>query len=724
MVPFEPHDYCNLDMQSPTDPHTVFAVYFRMAAARVRHTEQSGAHTRTYLLVNFRSGMFMFGLSGKEWVHIGHVAISLCLLVHNTIPRVEQSSPYISYTSDLCGILACFAHFTLVFSGLAHCEKPQPLAMFYGSGKQFADQEIRVPCELQWSLDTLERNIGCGALSLLDVVEAIKTAMPADWLAAHNLASDSLSISFSMTDKDLFEVYKSALNAWGAADIHDMPQYPVEKGEAAPSSRAAAAADAQPSLAVQQPVSGSGDESLNQGLLLLQLLQFLTYELELCSSTLVDTVNPGMLQTVLSITALAPLQSTLVSSMFKAASSRNSDIHCWRAFARQLPHVLDHSCRLHLFRHLTQTTPDHLMALRQDRVNNVDREHLLDWAAAIVAAIRGRRNPLMIQYAQEAGFGEAITASFFSEVADSFAYADLGMWYVHGDDAPEEFQSDAAHRLLLASNGLYPQPYCAARPMPSNLLHNFKLLGCMMGKALHDGRAFPLRISYALARCICGQELRFEDLGAFLSPKQFDCISRLRAFVEGSTAFPSDAVDCFGDFQLFCYLPDADSGRLVVRSLELVPDGRNIDLCEANAPLFLKAFERVFLRDGVALQIRSLRDGFYSVVSREAVSILGASGLLRELYCLEVAPFDEEDVKFGMLPVNGYNFDSPQFQWLIKSILQFNAHERTTFLRWVRGGPSLPAGFRGLPKRITVQGMHLLNVSYFVPASSCSHTWI
>ena len=132
-----------------------------------------------------------------------------------------------------------------------------------------------------------------------------------------------------------------------------------------------------------------------------------------------------------------------------------------------------------------------------------------------------------------------------------------------------------------------------------------------------------------------------------------------------------------------------------------------MDLCEANAPLFLKAFERFFLRDGVSLQIRALRDGFYSVVSREAVSLLGACGLLRELCCLEVAQFDEDDVKFGLLPAAGFDIDSPQFQWLIKSMLQFNQRERATFLRWVKGGPSLPSGFKGLPQPIRVVGMHV-----------------
>jgi hypothetical protein len=206
-----------------------------------------------------------------------------------------------------------------------------------------------------------------------------------------------------------------------------------------------------------------------------------------------------------------------------------------------------------------------------------------------------------------------------------------------------------------------------------------------------------------------------------MSPLQFDCLSRLRAFVVGGTDFPSEAIECFGNFELFCYLPDAASSRLVVRGLELLPGGRNLELSQANAGLFLKGVEQLFLYDGVALQIRALRDGFFSFLPRDSVSMLGASGLLRELDCLEVAPFDEEDVKFGLLPVNGFNVDSPQFQWLVQSMLQFNQLERATFLRWVRGGPSLPSGFRGLPKRITVQGA-MMSLRLRLPLSLTWHS--
>jgi hypothetical protein len=62
-------------------------------------------------------------------------------------------------------------------------------------------------------------------------------------------------------------------------------------------------------------------------------------------------------------------------------------------------------------------------------------------------------------------------------------------------------------------------------------------------------------------------------------------------------------------------------------------------------------------------------------------------------------------VKFGLQPISGFNIDSPQFQWLVDSMMQFNEFERAMFLRWIIGVASLTAGFRGLRPRIKVGGM-------------------
>ncbi len=118
------------------------------------------------------------------------------------------------------------------------------------------------------------------------------------------------------------------------------------------------------------------------------------------------------------------------------------------------------------------------------------------------------------------------------------------MWIITDDDMEYLRGSSGgavdAHQPLAAPTGLYFQPYCASVPMPSGIIarcidskshprvfkcschaHRFKLLGTMMAKALLDGRAFPIRISYALARCICGEVLDFDDLSSILNPHFF-----------------------------------------------------------------------------------------------------------------------------------------------------------------------------------------------------------
>jgi hypothetical protein len=91
--------------------------------------------------------------------------------------------------------------------------------LFYGNGHPFPPNEPRVPFELQWSVSALAAKIESGSFPSLDVVEAIKTAMPADWLHAHNLSNDSVRFVFSMSDNDIIEIYKAALYAWGACDV-------------------------------------------------------------------------------------------------------------------------------------------------------------------------------------------------------------------------------------------------------------------------------------------------------------------------------------------------------------------------------------------------------------------------------------------------------------------------------------------------------------------------
>jgi hypothetical protein len=249
----------------------------------------------------------------------------------------------------------------------------QPLAIFYGSGEDFS--QPRVPDEFQWSVKKLDADIACGRISLLEVVAAIKNAMPVSWLADHGFSADCLSIVFSKSREEVVDTYTAALSAWGAVDI-------LEPQVLNP-----------PAVTSHVPVQSQGP-SAHRAQLLLKVMQMLSQELQLCLSTHPAPPDPCA---ELAIADLEVLQSMFLSARLGEASGRGASLEMWTKLSTQLPQVLTLSCREYLFRLATGTFPEHFQRMKKDRVNGVDRSCILDWAESIAAAIRGRRNLLAIQ---------------------------------------------------------------------------------------------------------------------------------------------------------------------------------------------------------------------------------------------------------------------------------------------------------------------------------------
>ena len=148
-----------------------------------------------------------------------------------------------------------------------------------------------------------------------------------------------------------------------------------------------------------------------------------------------------------------------------------------------------------------------------------------------------------------------------------------------------------------------------------------------------------------------------------------------------------------------------EQGCIVSRQLHLVQGGDEIEVTAANASEYLRAIERMYLGEGILLQMRALKSGFYSIVSQDKVAMLGASGLLHHMGALSCPPFDRVDLEIAFEPNHGYTTESPQFKWLIDTLLSLDECQRRATVRFITGSPSLPGGFQGLAKRITVQ-MH------------------
>ena len=121
----------------------------------------------------------------------------------------------------ILSILPLSAVIFLLLAGSPFCDdaaarSAQPVAIFFGSGDFL---QCHVPDELQWRVATLDADIQSGRVLLLDVVAAIKHAMPQSWLADHGMAPDHLSVAFAKSRQEILQVYAAALLAWGAADI-------------------------------------------------------------------------------------------------------------------------------------------------------------------------------------------------------------------------------------------------------------------------------------------------------------------------------------------------------------------------------------------------------------------------------------------------------------------------------------------------------------------------
>jgi hypothetical protein len=129
------------------------------------------------------------------------------------------------------------------------------------------------------------------------------------------------------------------------------------------------------------------EDALHRVQCLLDVMGILSNELVICANSDENAE--------LSVDDLEVLQSEFTSTMI-VQMIQSGKIPQSQELASHLPQLLNPSSRLMLFRHLSSTNTPHNQMI-YDRVEGVDRAHILDWAASIADAIRGRRKPLQIQ---------------------------------------------------------------------------------------------------------------------------------------------------------------------------------------------------------------------------------------------------------------------------------------------------------------------------------------
>lgn len=140
--------------------------------------------------------------------------------------------------------------------------------------------------------------------------------------------------------------------------------------------------------------------------------------------------------------------------------------------------------------------------LRRQKVR-VSRNRILDSAAKVMEMYSSQKAVLEVEYFGEVGTGLGPTLEFYTLLSHDLQRADLRMW-----------RSSSFEDVIIAPLGLFPRPW----PLTANssdgskfakVIEYFRLLGCVMAKALQDGRLLDLPLSTAFYKLVLGQVSKF-----------------------------------------------------------------------------------------------------------------------------------------------------------------------------------------------------------------------
>jgi hypothetical protein len=210
----------------------------------------------------------------------------------------------------------------------------------------------------------------------------------------------------------------------------------------------------------------------------------------------------------------------------------------------------------------------------------------------------------------------------------------------------------------------------------------FDLAGRFLGKALFDGVLIPVHLVRSLYKHLLCVDVRLEDLQAIDTGLHDSLGFMLQNPVDGIF------------FETFSVSYDEFG---VVKTVDLVPGGIDIDVTDENKEDYVAKYVRWRLYERVREPVEALRKGFLGVVPAALVSVFDCAEL--ELIMCGVENFDVDDWK-AHTEYRGYVSSSPQIQWFWSFVWRLSDVDRGKLLQFVSGTSRIPVqGFSALESR-------------------------
>jgi E3 ubiquitin-protein ligase NEDD4 len=240
-------------------------------------------------------------------------------------------------------------------------------------------------------------------------------------------------------------------------------------------------------------------------------------------------------------------------------------------------------------------------------------------------------------------------------------------------------------------------------------LRYFHMVGRLLGKALMDNQITPVHLVQPLYKHIMGWPVSFRDLEQIDDQIYRNLLGML----------DMDDVSILGmDFTT------TEDQLGVVATIELIPNGSNIEVDNNNCAMYLDAQLKYRLMDRIKSQLAEVLKGFYDVVPEPLLSVFDFQEI--ELLLHGLPNIDMEDwIKNTEYTGEFTNQPSHKvLQWFWEVVRSFEQDQKAKFLQFVTGTSGVPVqgfgylqGNDGNIRKFTINGDK--NVKVFPRAHTC-----
>lgn len=222
-------------------------------------------------------------------------------------------------------------------------------------------------------------------------------------------------------------------------------------------------------------------------------------------------------------------------------------------------------------------------------------------------------------------------------------------------------------------------------------LNYFKFIGRVVGLGVFHRRFLDAFFVGALYKMMLRKKVVLQDMEGV----DAEVHNSLKWMLENS-------ID--GILDLTFSADDERFGELV--TVDLKPDGRNIEVTDENKKEYVELFAQWKIVDRVQEQFRAFMDGFNELIPEDLVTVFDEREL--ELLIGGIAEIDVEDWK-KHTDYRGYQESDEVVKWFWKCISEWDNEQRARLLQFTTGTSRIPVnGFKDLqgsdgPRRFTIE---------------------